>query len=195
MNIFWLDLDPHKSADLACDQHIVKMITEHSQLLLSQLLYFDFGAQEMKPVPPGKLLMCWLSDEFGNFLYLYQLTREYYRVFEQRFGHNKHEGMFKLQRAVHAAGGLSQIRKAYRVRGYDSHHERISQMRLNPERYITVPPQYMTEHLKADLSTFASSDIKSQLEAIVAAYRRLYRVEKSSFARYAHSSVPPFMAP
>ena len=33
MNIFYLDKDPIKSAEMHCDKHVVKMIIEYAQLL------------------------------------------------------------------------------------------------------------------------------------------------------------------
>jgi hypothetical protein len=33
MNIFYLDTDPVKSAELHCDKHVVKMIIEYAQLM------------------------------------------------------------------------------------------------------------------------------------------------------------------
>jgi hypothetical protein len=33
MNIFYLDSDPVKSAELHCDKHVVKMIIEYAQLM------------------------------------------------------------------------------------------------------------------------------------------------------------------
>ena len=35
MNIFFLDLDPYKAAQLQCDKHVVKMVLETAQLLSS----------------------------------------------------------------------------------------------------------------------------------------------------------------
>ena len=41
MNIFYLDNDPVKSAELHCDKHVVKMIIEYAQLMKTEQLTTD----------------------------------------------------------------------------------------------------------------------------------------------------------
>ena len=47
MNVFVLDEDMIKSAMYTCDKHVVKMITEHGQLLSSA--YYYTGQAELAP--------------------------------------------------------------------------------------------------------------------------------------------------
>ena len=49
MNIFALDLDPELCAKYHCDKHLVKMITEHNQILCS-VAHFTRGATSKKQI-------------------------------------------------------------------------------------------------------------------------------------------------
>lgn len=51
MNIFVLDLDPKKCAEYHCNSHIVKMITEHNQILGS-IAYTARGTQRKRDITP-----------------------------------------------------------------------------------------------------------------------------------------------
>jgi hypothetical protein len=190
MNIFWLDLDPRKSAQYACDQHVVKMISEHTQLLLSQLLYHGHGVQEMKPIPPGKQLMIWLSEDFCNFVVLLELTVQYHAEYQRRFGPKDHEGWAKLIRAYDNVGGIKRIRQVYRARGDDKHPKvSVATIKASPWLYMTEPPQYLPE----DLKVRTRGSVEQRIKQVVHAYRRAYKEDKSRFARYYHSRPPSFM--
>jgi hypothetical protein len=190
MNIFWLDEDFKKSAMYACDQHVVKMVTEHTQLLLSQLLYHGHGVQEMKPIPPGKQLMIWLSEDFANFVALFELTVQYHAEYQRRFGPKSHAAFEKLERAYDRAGGTKGIRAEYRKRGDDKHRGvQLSEMKSRPCVYMTEPPQYLPEDLKVK----TRGTQQQRIAQVIRAYRRAYKVDKSRFARYLHSKPPRFM--
>lgn len=51
MNIFVLDLDPQKCAEYHCNKHLVKMITEHNQILGS-ISYTARGVNRKKEITP-----------------------------------------------------------------------------------------------------------------------------------------------
>jgi hypothetical protein len=51
MNVFVLDLDPQKCAEYHCNKHLVKMITEHNQILGS-IAYTARGIQRKKEITP-----------------------------------------------------------------------------------------------------------------------------------------------
>ena len=53
MNIFILDSDPIKSAQLQCDKHVVKMIVESGQMLSTAHRILD-GTQCIRPSKSGK---------------------------------------------------------------------------------------------------------------------------------------------
>ncbi len=51
MNVFVLDLDPQKCAEYHCNKHLVKMITEHNQILGS-IAYTARGINRKKEITP-----------------------------------------------------------------------------------------------------------------------------------------------
>ena len=61
MNIFVLDLDPQKCAEYHCNKHLVKMITEHNQILGS-IAYTARGINRKKEIIPD-----FISKHFKDF--------------------------------------------------------------------------------------------------------------------------------
>lgn len=61
MNIFVLDPDPPRCAEYHCDKHLVKMITEHNQILGS-ISYVGRGINAKKKITPD-----FIQKTFGGF--------------------------------------------------------------------------------------------------------------------------------
>lgn len=190
MNVFWLDLDPMKSARMACDQHCVKMVTEHAQILLTVMRELGLGEQTMKPLSMNKQLLQWVYADWANFAYLYELTREYYIEYVHRYNRYEHEGWFKLHRAVKAVGGLRSIRAAFKAQQRDAYpHAMYSSMRFELHLYVSVPPLYMDDMFKRELH----GPRVNQLLTVVSCYREFYKLDKAKFARYRHCEPPVWM--
>ena len=70
MNLFVLDTDPVKAAQLQCDKHVVKMIVESAQMLSTVHRMLD-GEQTRKPSKSGKTMSkAWtLPDSREDVLY------------------------------------------------------------------------------------------------------------------------------
>ena len=70
MNIFYLDKDPVKAAQMQCDKHVVKMIVESAQMLSTAHRLLD-GTQELRPSKSGKRMSKYwrLPDERENTFY------------------------------------------------------------------------------------------------------------------------------
>ena len=51
MNIFHLDNDPVKAAQMMCDKHVVKMIVEYAQLMSTAHRVLDGRSDMAKPYP------------------------------------------------------------------------------------------------------------------------------------------------
>tara|TARA_B100000780_G_scaffold195638_1_gene138051 strand:+ start:5989 stop:6543 length:555 start_codon:yes stop_codon:yes gene_type:complete len=69
MNIFILDNDPVKAAQLQCDKHVVKMIVESAQMLSTVHRMVD-GFMERRPSKSGSMIQCFnLTDEREDILY------------------------------------------------------------------------------------------------------------------------------
>jgi hypothetical protein len=176
MNIFVLDLDPQKCAEYHCDKHLVKMITEHNQILGS-IAYTARGIHRKASITedfikatfpgfPRKLdgiphpygigfrnhpCTVWAAKTLDNYRWLCTLTAEMCREYTRRYG-RKHAG--------------EEI-----CRWYASNH---------PELPIT------------GLTPFAQAmpdDCKVPGDAVTA-YRNYYKKHKARFAKWAHSPKP-----
>ena len=176
MNIFVLDLDPKKCADYHCDRHIVKMITEHNQILGS-IAYTARDVMRKKDITPEfikkhfqgfprkdseggprpygigyKNHPCtkWAADSFDNYIWLCTLNLEMCYEYTRRYK-RKHVG------------------------------EAITIW------YLTNAP----EIIKKGMTPFAQAmpeDCKNT--DVVIAYRNYYIKYKARFAKWAHSAVP-----
>lgn len=95
MNIFWLDTDLTKCVQYYVDKHVVKMITEHVQLLSasSRLIGFEQGYKLSHAKHPCTL---WLLHSKENWLLLYALTTKLHKEYQYRYGNNKIHGAYKM---------------------------------------------------------------------------------------------------
>lgn len=191
MNLFWLDLHPRKSARYACDQHVVKMITEHAQMICTVLQELGFGKQPMKSLGLGKDLLQWVYADFANFAYLHDLTFAYFLEYRKRY-EKTHKGWSAIKRAIKACGGMEAARLRFAELGRDVHAQVLYVNKKDNEELwscITVPPLYMPDEHKYPLV----GSRQEQLRLVVRSYRRFYQKEKVKFARYFHSTPPKFM--
>ena len=65
MNIFVLDIDPVKSAQMQCDKHIVKMVLESGQMLSTVHRLLD-GTMSKRPSKSGKTLTKYYQLDSSN---------------------------------------------------------------------------------------------------------------------------------
>lgn len=90
MNIFFLDLDPEKCAQMHVDKHVVKMILEHFQMLCTT--HHIVGSKNKDFKPPYKLTHpkhpcnLWLQKSLSNYLFLIKLTEELLKEYTYRYG-------------------------------------------------------------------------------------------------------------
>ena len=88
MNIFRVDEDPVKSAQMLCDKHIVKMPLETAQMLCSVFYRYDFGHIVMyKEAYKNHPCTRWAGDSKENYRWLVkhglELCREYTRRYDK----------------------------------------------------------------------------------------------------------------
>jgi hypothetical protein len=76
INLFVLDKDPVKAAQLQCDKHIVKMVVESAQMLSTAHRILD-GVEEMRPSKSGKRMVKYWRHRNSN------LENVLYRVAHQ----------------------------------------------------------------------------------------------------------------
>ena len=97
MNIFYLDSDIKKCAAYHCDKHVVKMITEYSQLLSTacRLSGLDIGYKITHQNHPCSK---WVRESEANFLYLVDLQYYLHEEYKLRYGlHKEHKSFLLLE--------------------------------------------------------------------------------------------------
>lgn len=176
MNIFVLDLDPVKCAEYHCNKHLVKMITEHNQILGSiaysrrgilkkkeitqefvQKVFAGFPRKtESGPHPYGIGYLnhpCtqWAAKSLDNYRWLTTLTAEMCKEYTRRYG-KKHAG--------------EEIN-----RWYASNHPELPIIGLTP--FAQAMPD----------------DCKNSADP-VSAYRNYYRKHKSHIAKWPDGKIP-----
>lgn len=175
MNIFVLDLDPKICAKYHCDAHLVKMITEHNQILGS-IAYSARNIRNKKDVTlefirenfkgfPRQLngivhpygmgyinhpCTKWAGESLDNYMWLTELTSEMCKEYTRRYG-KKHAG--------------EDINKWY------------------SENHPNLPLIGMTPFAQA-----MPEDVKNK--DVVMSYRNYYKKYKNSFAKWSHSEKP-----
>jgi len=99
MNIFFLHFDPKQCAQMHVDKHVVKMITEHNQILCSVHHICKQTDPDYKYIPPYKLCHknhpCnkWARESLSNYKYLIMLNKELCAEYTHRYG-KIHKGQY-----------------------------------------------------------------------------------------------------
>ena len=88
MNIFVLSLSPILCANMHCDKHVVKMITEYGQLLSTCHHMMNSSPPEglMKRCFPKHPCSIWLREATGNYIWLYHLFCHLCDEYTYRYG-------------------------------------------------------------------------------------------------------------
>lgn len=137
MNIFVLDKDPKKCAEYHCDKHVVKMITEHNQMMCSnynilinfkdldenqiQKHFHDFPRKEDGKIKPYGIThlnhpcTIWLRSSFQNTEWLLQMnyflckeyTSRYYKIHKGQYINNWLESKYDFFKKVLPNNGLT----------------------------------------------------------------------------------------
>lgn len=175
MNIFYLDADPVRCAQMHCDAHVIKMTTEYAQLLSSAVWTYE----------PEKAMALHLKGQIMN--------APPHVTGRKRHGHFNHRCMvwtrasrqnFDWLKAMAVALG----QEYYLRYGWLRNKEHSSLVNciahLNstsnfPSTGFTPPPQSMPDQYKGADTVWA--------------YRRLYKYEKIRFAKYTRRSVPHWL--
>lgn len=115
MNMFILDENTDLSVQYHVDKHVVKMITEHTQLLSSA--YYFTGEEHLacyKLSHPKHPCAIWARQNLTNWLWLQQYTIKLYGEYEYRYGgfHIAGEKCLRLQPPNLPAGELTPFAQA-----------------------------------------------------------------------------------
>lgn len=107
MNIFYLDRDPIRAAQYACDKHVVKMILESSQLL-SAAVILNGGTAPYKLTHQNHPSAVWTRKTRSNYYWLCSHLQGLLQEYTNRYGKihscHKHLDFFFNQAALIPAG-------------------------------------------------------------------------------------------
>ena len=98
MNIFILDLNPKHAAAYHNNKHVVKMITEHTQMMNAVCDHYGFPTN-MKPTHVNHPCTLWLHESAANWRWLFELQFYLHKEWQFRFGHPRsrwHQSYFKM---------------------------------------------------------------------------------------------------
>lgn len=175
MNIFYLDSDPKIAAQMHCDKHCVKMITEYAQLLSTAHRILD-GTEYIERTANNRSIKRWkLTDkEMDSTLYRSTHANHPSAVWARQSTQN-YEFLYEL---------YTELAKEYTKRYHKNHraYELPKDLLKNPpmkceDDEFTEPPPAMPEHCKVSNDSVTS-------------YRNYYLMEKTSFARWKFTKEP-----
>ena len=124
MNIFVLDKDIERCAEFHCDQHVVKMILESTQMLCTALSKKGISTP-YKPTHANHPCVLWVERSFDNFCWLKDLTialnNEYRFRFEKGVDHKSIAVLREISSYDYESLGISEFPQAmpdiYKVAG------------------------------------------------------------------------------
>lgn len=167
MNIFVLDRNPEKAAEMMCDKHVVKMIVESAQMLSAAIdVRHELGEQSgwgkgTCGYPPAHLkhpCTIWTCESEGNYRWLVRHFQALTREYRKRYS------------------------KVHKMEGYVYHF-------LGQLNYMTFPRKRMTPF------AVAITDKRWHKQDIVESYRTYYNMEKYTFAKWKLGNVPEWFSP
>lgn len=115
MNIFYLDRDHATNASYYVDRHIVKMITEHAQLLSTAVREFgiDAGYKTTHKNHPSAI---WARESLDNWCWLRDLTEAMNAEYRFRYGrdynHKSYDKIMELPVPPIPSIGITKFRLA-----------------------------------------------------------------------------------
>lgn len=177
MNVFYLDHDPIKSAQMHCDKHVVKMIIEYAQILstahrfLDGEMWLEDSANTNRKIKRWRLnddredvlykvahlnhpSTVWARQSNNNYTWLYCMWNELCKEYTFRYG-RIHETERKLKGVLHRLPNNIKV------------------------GYHTQPPPAMG---KFPQCIIPGDSLKS--------YHKYYQIAKRDFARWTKREVP-----
>lgn len=91
MNIFYLDPDPETAARYHNDRHVVKMLTEYTQILCTVRHHYGQEAP-YKPTHPKHPSVLWTAESLSHWHWLQALALAVYREYTHRYGKTHKSG-------------------------------------------------------------------------------------------------------
>ena len=176
MNIFVLDRDPYKAAEMMCDKHVVKMILESCQMLSAALdvSYKDSGRSSKKVEPSVGFQLpqypksvkkhpctLWVLESINNYKWLMAHTDALLKEYQKRYDKTHKYGQGILPPLA------------------------LYQSQLN---WMNLPDVPQTEFVQA------ISNKELRRDDPVEGYREYYLVEKAHFAKWKLGNIPEWFS-
>jgi hypothetical protein len=179
MNIFYLDKDPIKAAQLSCDTHVVKMIVESAQMLSTAHRMID-GKEYIDKTKAGRKIKRWKHPNSNMEKTLYKAchTGHPSTVWVMQSAYNYH-WLYKHMMALN-----TEFKMRY---GHILDHKTVQLL----EGALMYPPKNISLNTIATDPPPAMPDYCKVPGDSVASYRKYYIYEKQRFATWkSPSSVP-----
>lgn len=167
MNLFILDKDPVKAAELQCDKHVVKMIVESGQMLSTAHRMLD-GVEGRRPSKSGKTMSKYweLPDRRESVLYKAVHMHHPCTVWTMQSNNNYN------WHYVHFVALCNEYRYRYgKVHATDTLLRDI--LKTPPQN---IPVGYLTQQPLA-----MKSNPECMFEDVVKSYRAFYQTKQSRF--------------
>ena len=163
MNIFYLDGNYRKAAEMHCDKHCVKMILEYAQMLSTahRVLDEDDAHPDLyKIAHKNHPSTIWTRSSKQHYDWLFRLFRMLSAEYSIRFGLiNDSRDVFKVHKTWDKLGKILEV----------------APKNIKDNGWVD-PPQCMPDHCKDD--------------DVVKAYRNYYIKEKNNFAVWKYTAEP-----
>jgi hypothetical protein len=168
MNLFILDNDPVKAAQLQCDKHVVKMIVESAQMLSTAHRILD-GDVEMRESKSGKrLVKYWVHPDNDLEDILYRVAHQSHPctiwTMESNNNYNWHY--------VHFVALCDEY--TYR---YGKVHSSDTKLR----EILATPPKNIPVGYKTKQPLAMKSNPECMFEDVVKSYRAFYQTKQDRF--------------
>lgn len=178
MNVFYLDHEPQKAAQLHCDQHVRKMIVEYAQMLSTAHRVLD-GQEYYDLSRNGRRIKRWQHPESYMETGLYKASHvNHPSAVWVRESKENYNWLFECLM------NLGTIYTGYTGKTHKTMHVVQKCLVAPPHNTLTwathsIPPQCMPDEYKhADT---------------VEAYKEFYRADKSRFATFKYTQTPDWM--
>jgi len=203
VNIFYLDKNPKIAAEMHCDKHVVKMITETAQLLSTAHRILDGEVCVVSKMSYSKKNKTYTVKE--NYKH-YHLEGDFYNddgilvpdkcpIYLAAYKNHPSAVWARLAR-----GNYNWLSDLWGYLGIDYMHRydkvhkaaTLENLFYSPKNIMyktllsgvrTAPPQCMPDHYKCNPNS-------ASLDDVVSAYRAYYVGDKAYFAKWTNRSVP-----
>ena len=172
MNIFYVDKDPVKAAEMMCDKHIIKMILESAQMLCTVKRVLD-GTEYTDLTKNGRKIKRWRLDNPNEEAIIYKA------------GWLKHPSTQWVMKSAYNYRWLylhmMALNEQYKLR-WQKDTDHVSIVKLG--QLLSVPPKNAPINVKGTDATPAMPEHCKVAGDSVASYRKYYILEKRRFAKW-----------